>query len=177
LWWRFEIWSPGALISGTSTGIGRATALALLSKGFNVIAGVRSQASAERLRQESAAKGSGHLETTLLDVTDPASIESAIAYTDKLTGPDGLRVLITANDLRLSAIRPAIAPTRLSSIVNKNKRLHCQAQLCIGGPKQILISTMIQDELRQKGHHQNTETDQTNSRLSTQPNFTFLSVH
>jgi NAD(P)-dependent dehydrogenase (short-subunit alcohol dehydrogenase family) len=83
-----------ALISGASTGIGRATALALLSKGFNVIAGVRSQASAERLHQESYAKGSGHLETTLLDVTDQASIESAAALTDKLTGPDGLRVLI-----------------------------------------------------------------------------------
>ena len=33
-----------ALISGASTGIGRATALGLLSKGFNVIAGVRSLA-------------------------------------------------------------------------------------------------------------------------------------
>jgi NAD(P)-dependent dehydrogenase (short-subunit alcohol dehydrogenase family) len=83
-----------ALISGASTGIGRATVLALLSKGFNVIAGVRSEASAERLHQESSVKGSGRLETTLLDVTDQASIDSAVAYTDKLTGSDGLRVLI-----------------------------------------------------------------------------------
>ncbi len=83
-----------ALISGASTGIGRATALALLSKGFNVIAGVRSQASAERLRQHSSVKGSGHLETTLLDVTDQSSIESAVAHTNYLTGPDGLRVVI-----------------------------------------------------------------------------------
>jgi NAD(P)-dependent dehydrogenase (short-subunit alcohol dehydrogenase family) len=65
-----------ALISGASTGIGRATA------------------SADRLQQESSAKGSGRLETKLLDVTDQASIESAVAHTDKLTGPDGLRVLI-----------------------------------------------------------------------------------
>jgi NAD(P)-dependent dehydrogenase (short-subunit alcohol dehydrogenase family) len=83
-----------ALISGASTGIGRATALALLSKGFNVIAGVRSQASADRLHQESSAKGSGRLETTLLDVTDQISIDTAVAHTDNLTGPDGLRVLI-----------------------------------------------------------------------------------
>jgi NAD(P)-dependent dehydrogenase (short-subunit alcohol dehydrogenase family) len=83
-----------ALISGASTGIGRATALALLSKGFNVIAGVRSQASADRLHQESSAKGSGRLETTLLDVTDQTSIDTAVAHTDNLTGPDGLRVLI-----------------------------------------------------------------------------------
>jgi len=83
-----------ALISGASTGIGRATALALLSKGFNVIAGVRSESSAERLRHESSAKGPGHLEITLLDVTDPSSIGTAVAHTDKLTGPDGLRVLI-----------------------------------------------------------------------------------
>jgi NAD(P)-dependent dehydrogenase (short-subunit alcohol dehydrogenase family) len=83
-----------ALISGASTGIGRAIALALLSKGFNVIAGVRSQASADRLHQESSANGSGHLETTLLDVTDHSSIDTAIAHTDKLIGSDGLRVLI-----------------------------------------------------------------------------------
>ncbi len=83
-----------ALISGASTGIGRATALALLSKVYNVVAGIRSQASAERLHQESPVKGSGHLETTLLDVTDQTSIDTAIAHTDKLTGPDGLRVVI-----------------------------------------------------------------------------------
>ncbi|HMH14146.1 MAG TPA: SDR family oxidoreductase [Edaphobacter sp.] len=83
-----------ALISGASTGIGRATVFALLSKGFNVIAGVRSEASAERLHKESSAKGPGHLETTILDVTDQASIDTAIAHTDKLTGSDGLHVLI-----------------------------------------------------------------------------------
>ena len=38
-----------ALISGASTGIGRATALALLKRNFSVIAGVRSEESAARL--------------------------------------------------------------------------------------------------------------------------------
>lgn len=83
-----------ALISGASTGIGRATVLALLSKGFHLIAGVRSEAAAERLRQQSSAQGSGHLETTLLDVTDQASIDAVIAQTNRLTGPEGLRVVI-----------------------------------------------------------------------------------
>ncbi|HWW22836.1 MAG TPA: SDR family oxidoreductase [Edaphobacter sp.] len=83
-----------ALISGASTGIGRATVLALLSKGFNVIAGVRSEAAAERLRQQSSAQGSGRLETTLLDVTDQASIDAAIAQTNKLAGAGGLHVVI-----------------------------------------------------------------------------------
>jgi NAD(P)-dependent dehydrogenase (short-subunit alcohol dehydrogenase family) len=83
-----------ALISGSSTGIGRATVLALLSKGFHVIAGVRSEASADRLRQQSSAQGSGRLETTLLDVTDQASINAAVARTAELAGAGGLRAVI-----------------------------------------------------------------------------------
>jgi hypothetical protein len=60
-----------------------------------MIAGVRSQASAERLQQKSSAKGSGRHETTLLDVTDQASIDTAIANTDKFAGPDGYAFLST----------------------------------------------------------------------------------
>jgi NAD(P)-dependent dehydrogenase (short-subunit alcohol dehydrogenase family) len=83
-----------ALISGASTGIGRATALGLLSKGFNVIAGVRSPAAADRLRQQASSVRQGHLETTTLDVTDQSSIDAAAAHAAQLAGPNGLRVVI-----------------------------------------------------------------------------------
>ena len=83
-----------ALISGASTGIGRATTLALLKQNFSVIAGVRSESAASRLREQASAIKSGRLETVTLDVTDQASIDAAVTHTTTLTGADGLRVVI-----------------------------------------------------------------------------------
>ncbi len=69
--------APGksVLITGASTGIGRATALHLDHLGFRVFAGIRSDADARAL--QSAA--SGKLTPLNLDVTDPSSIASAAA--------------------------------------------------------------------------------------------------
>jgi NAD(P)-dependent dehydrogenase (short-subunit alcohol dehydrogenase family) len=61
------------VITGTSSGIGRATALHLDHLGFEVFAGVRRQEDADRL----ASDASDRLATLLLDVTDAASIEAA----------------------------------------------------------------------------------------------------
>jgi Short-chain alcohol dehydrogenase of unknown specificity len=83
-----------ALISGASTGIGRATALALLKQNFSVIAGVRSEAAATRLREQASPIKSGHLETITLDVTDQASIDAAVTHTTTLVGFNGLRAVI-----------------------------------------------------------------------------------
>jgi NAD(P)-dependent dehydrogenase (short-subunit alcohol dehydrogenase family) len=86
-----DSWS---LISGASTGIGRATVLELLNKGFNVIAGVRSPAAADRLRQQASSIKEARLETTTLDVTDQSSIDAAVAHAAQLAGANGLRVVI-----------------------------------------------------------------------------------
>ncbi|HSY35509.1 MAG TPA: SDR family NAD(P)-dependent oxidoreductase, partial [Acidobacteriaceae bacterium] len=83
-----------ALISGASTGIGRAVAMQLLSERFNVIAGVRSPAAADRLRQQASSIKQGHLETTTLDVTDQSSIDATVAHAAELSGTDGLRAVI-----------------------------------------------------------------------------------
>jgi NAD(P)-dependent dehydrogenase (short-subunit alcohol dehydrogenase family) len=56
------------LVTGTSSGIGRATAERLVAEGFHVLAGVR--------RVGDAPPGT---EAVLLDVTDPAAIEAARA--------------------------------------------------------------------------------------------------
>jgi NAD(P)-dependent dehydrogenase (short-subunit alcohol dehydrogenase family) len=77
-----------ALISGASTGIGRAIALQLAARGFHVLAGVRSQAAGEAL---AATAG---VTPILLDVTDQASIEAAVAQAAEMAGADGLRVVI-----------------------------------------------------------------------------------
>jgi NAD(P)-dependent dehydrogenase (short-subunit alcohol dehydrogenase family) len=63
------------LVTGTSSGIGEATALRLARAGWRVFAGVRTSADAERLR---AAAGE-RLEPVTIDVTDAASIEAVAA--------------------------------------------------------------------------------------------------
>jgi NAD(P)-dependent dehydrogenase (short-subunit alcohol dehydrogenase family) len=65
---------PTVLITGASTGIGRATALHLAGAGWTVFAGVRKIADGEAL----AAAGGARVEPIVLDVTDPAQIVAAV---------------------------------------------------------------------------------------------------
>jgi NAD(P)-dependent dehydrogenase (short-subunit alcohol dehydrogenase family) len=65
---------PRALITGASTGIGRATALQLTGLGWTVYAGVRDPAAGERL---AAAAPAGLMIPLALEVTDEAQIEQA----------------------------------------------------------------------------------------------------
>lgn len=62
-----------ALVTGASTGIGRATALRLDAAGWRVFAGVRREEDAESLRAE----GSGRLAPVMLDVTDAGQLAAA----------------------------------------------------------------------------------------------------
>ena len=64
---------PTALITGASTGIGRATALRLAASGWTVLAGVRKTADGEALR----ADGGERVIPLELDVTDAAQIARA----------------------------------------------------------------------------------------------------
>jgi NAD(P)-dependent dehydrogenase (short-subunit alcohol dehydrogenase family) len=61
------------LVTGASTGIGRATALRLDAAGWRVFAGVRRESDAESLREA----GSERIVPLILDVTDPAQIAAA----------------------------------------------------------------------------------------------------
>lgn len=62
-----------ALVTGASTGIGRATALRLDAAGWRVFAGVREEPDADSLREA----GSARLNPVFLDVTEPAQIAAA----------------------------------------------------------------------------------------------------
>lgn len=72
---------PTVLITGASTGIGRATALGLAKSGWTVIAGVRKTADGEALRSA----GGERVIPLELDVTDQAQIEKAVERVAELT--------------------------------------------------------------------------------------------
>jgi NAD(P)-dependent dehydrogenase (short-subunit alcohol dehydrogenase family) len=78
------------VVTGASTGIGRATALHLETLGFDVFAGVRREADGERL----ASDCSGWVTPVICDVTDPAAIESVAQRVGGELGDTGLHGLV-----------------------------------------------------------------------------------
>ena len=78
------------LITGASTGIGRASTLALLAAGFRVFAAVRSAQAADELRSAAPADGASRLDTLELDVTNAEQIRSAVARVGASVGASGL---------------------------------------------------------------------------------------
>lgn len=74
-------------ITGTSSGIGAACARHLASLGFNVFAGVRKQADAERA-------AGPRVEPVIVDVTDDASVAAAVEHIGASVGSSGLAGLV-----------------------------------------------------------------------------------
>jgi len=74
-----------ALVTGASRGLGRAIALELAGRGFDVLATMRNPVDGKDLADAAAAHG-GRLRTAALDVTRPESFAGAV--------PAGLRVLV-----------------------------------------------------------------------------------
>ncbi len=78
------------VITGASTGIGRACALTLDRKGFRVFAGVRKDSDGEALK----GVASEQLTPVYIDVTDGASIDAMAKLVDDAVGDAGLAGLI-----------------------------------------------------------------------------------
>ncbi len=72
---------PLALITGASTGIGRATTLRLAASGWTVLAGVRDPGAGERLLAD--APSSGRVVPLALEVTDPVQVAEAAARVEQ----------------------------------------------------------------------------------------------
>ena len=81
--------SKSVLVTGASTGIGRATATYLAGRGFNVFAGVRKDADAKSLTDEGRA-----IVPVMLDVTDQAQIDAAAKTLGEAVGERGLDGLV-----------------------------------------------------------------------------------
>jgi NAD(P)-dependent dehydrogenase (short-subunit alcohol dehydrogenase family) len=82
---------PVALITGASTGIGRASSLRLAASGWTVLAGVRDPAAGERLAGEAP---EGRVIPLTLDVTNPEQIAQAVERVREQTANGGLDGLV-----------------------------------------------------------------------------------
>jgi NAD(P)-dependent dehydrogenase (short-subunit alcohol dehydrogenase family) len=104
------------LLTGASSGIGRATALLLDRNGFQVFAGVRRSEHGEVLRQQASER----LTPILLDVTDPHSIEAAARTVSDALGGRALAGLV--NNAGIDIAGPletsSVADARLQFEVN-----------------------------------------------------------
>jgi NAD(P)-dependent dehydrogenase (short-subunit alcohol dehydrogenase family) len=89
-----------ALITGTSSGIGKAISLKLAAEGVNVFAGVRRITDGEALATEASQlsarppRRKGRVIPIILDVTDNVSIHNAVCRVQEETGSNGLWALI-----------------------------------------------------------------------------------
>ncbi|WP_067862030.1 SDR family oxidoreductase [Nocardia shimofusensis] len=79
------------LVTGASTGLGRAAAIRLAEQGFQVIAGVRKDADGAEL---AAASPQAPVTPVRLDVTSEAEIERAVGVVAQRCGDAGLRGLV-----------------------------------------------------------------------------------
>ncbi len=81
--------SPTVLISGCSSGIGRAAALRMAARSWRVLAGVRTAQAAAEL-----AAASPNITPIMLDVTSPADLVAATELVTRLTAGRGLDALV-----------------------------------------------------------------------------------
>jgi NAD(P)-dependent dehydrogenase (short-subunit alcohol dehydrogenase family) len=91
---RKSVSRPSVVITGTSTGIGRATALAVAATGYRVFAGVRRSSDGAALIRDAERGGGGEIVPVILDVTDPASVSAAEDEVRRLVGADGIAALV-----------------------------------------------------------------------------------
>jgi NAD(P)-dependent dehydrogenase (short-subunit alcohol dehydrogenase family) len=87
------------LITGASSGMGKATALLLDQEGYTVFAGVRKERDAQMLKQQA----SDRLIPIFLEVTDASSIAAAATLVSNTVGEAGLAGLVNCAGIGVTA--------------------------------------------------------------------------
>ena len=104
------------LITGASSGIGRACALRMDRAGWQVIATVRKQEDARRLQRDASER----LQTMLLDVTDSAQIAQTARAVSELVGGVGLHGLVNNAGIAGGGLLEYVDPADIRRILNVN---------------------------------------------------------
>lgn len=104
------------LITGTSTGIGKACALYLDGMGFNVFAGVRGEADGDALRKNA----SNRLTPVIIDITDSKSIDSAFKFISGKVGNAGLAGLVNNAGINAGGILEFLAIAEIRNLFEVN---------------------------------------------------------
>lgn len=104
-----------ALVTGASTGIGRATALRLDGLGWRVFAGVRREEDGEALR-----KAGSRIEPLMLDVTDSEQVADAARQINEQVGSAGLQGLVNNAGIVLGGPVEALDIESLRGVLETN---------------------------------------------------------
>lgn len=109
--------SQHILISGASSGIGKAAAEALAGQGFTVFAGALNAQEAQVL----SAAGVPGVVPVVLDVTQQASIEAAMAHIAAVMGPQGrLHGLVNCAGVDINAPLHVLEQQEIMQMINVN---------------------------------------------------------
>ncbi|MBI3958529.1 MAG: SDR family oxidoreductase [Chloroflexi bacterium] len=104
------------VITGTSTGIGRACALWMDRAGWRVFAGVRKEADAQQLRAEASER----LTPVFVDVTDATSIAAMAAEVKAAVGDDGLHGLVNNAGMATGGVLEFVELAELRRVLEVN---------------------------------------------------------
>ncbi len=117
-----------AWITGASSGIGRALALALAKEGWPVAASARSRAGLEDLSRA----GGGRIAPCPLDVSDRAAVKDSLAAVERVAGPVHLAILGAGayNPMNASSLDSAEFARQIE--VNLTGLVNCLAELLPG---------------------------------------------
>lgn len=109
--------SPVSLVTGSNSGIGRATAVRLAREGHRVAASMRDPSKAAKLLAMADDAGVS-VEVVALDITDTASVQAAVTEVTERLGP--IELLVCNAGVGGNATVEECAPERFAEVMDAN---------------------------------------------------------